>query len=169
MQHRTARNVLSAFMAFVMVFTCNSATFQPLVAMAGDVPEREVVQEPLADGGSQGAALPEGQSAVVDSEDVASGEAQGEDTPEPNAQPPVDEDATAGEDADDAPDAQALTSSLEVFVAFDPVEATSKSVTLQLQRQMRAWDEGFQQWGAWSQEWEAAGEPFELTCEALQA
>lgn len=33
MQHRTARNVVSAFMAFVLVFTCNSAAFRPL-AMA---------------------------------------------------------------------------------------------------------------------------------------
>lgn len=33
MQHRTARNVVSALMALVLVFTCNSAAFQPL-AMA---------------------------------------------------------------------------------------------------------------------------------------
>ncbi len=77
MQHRNAHRVFSLFMAFALVLTCNSATFQPLMALADDAPASDA---PLAatdgeGGGTSAGDLLQSESPSIPSDAGASGSA----------------------------------------------------------------------------------------------
>lgn len=79
MRHRNAQNVLSTVLAFVMIFTCNAATFQPLAAHAATSEQAGEVEgasaAPIdATASTDAAPAAEGKPTRVDADGAADGE-----------------------------------------------------------------------------------------------